>query len=92
MSLLSVFLIRTTSMAVGVKELMFWFRGLPFWGILGPWRGGAAFPEDLVGRGRKALSLSLGLLQRKARVSPAVYWSKTTSSCRISISANHAKI
>ena len=30
-------------MAVGVKELMFWFRGLPFMGILGLWVGG----EDL---------------------------------------------
>lgn len=43
-------------------------------------RGGAAFPEDLVGRGGKveilaveqlpSRSLSLGLPRRKARVSP----------------------
>jgi len=32
---------------------MFWFRGLPLLGILGSRRGGAAFPEDLMGRRRK---------------------------------------
>ena len=38
--LLWVFHIRTSCNTAGVKELMFWFRKLPFLGILGSQRGG----------------------------------------------------
>jgi len=64
---------------VGVKELMFWFRGLPFLGILGSRTGGrSSIPGGSDGQRRRGGAAgstpasALGLPRRKARASPAV--------------------
>ena len=82
--------IRKSCKSVGVKELMFWFRLLPFMSILGPRMGeegqhsqrtwGQRKKGGAVGGTPTACSLTLSSPWRKACASPAVYQSKTTLS------------
>jgi len=78
---LSVFHIRTSCKTVGLKELMFWFCGLPFLGIFGSqsgvegqhsWRTWSAEEERWGSWQATGPSLSLSLPKRKACAIPAV--------------------